>query len=88
MTAKNQQPNFRSKIQSASFLVWVISAFYLLAMVWFLLSTTDRYGTQGPQSWLALAVAVFTVGYGILMLWLWPNEQAPTTKQMEQSAKF
>ena len=40
MTAKNQKPNLRPrKIPSAGLLIWVISGFYLLAMVWFLLST-------------------------------------------------
>jgi hypothetical protein len=29
-----------------------------------------------PQPWLASAVTGFTVAYGILMLLLWPNEEA------------
>ena len=83
MNAKNQKPNLRSeKTESASFLIWVISSFYLLAMVWLLLSTTGKYGTHESQPWLASAVTGFTVAYGILMLWLWPNEEASTTKQM------
>jgi hypothetical protein len=46
MNAKNQKPNLRSeKIQSASFLIWIISGLYLLAMVWFLLSTRG-YGAH------------------------------------------
>ena len=86
MIAKNQKPNLRlRKNRSASVL---ISSFYLLAMVWFLLSTTGKYGTHGPQPWLTSAVTGFTVAYGILMLWLWPNEEASTTKQMGQPAKI
>jgi hypothetical protein len=54
-------------------------------MVWFLLSTTGKYGTHEFQPWLASAV---TVAYGILMLWLWPNEEASTTKQMGRPAKL
>ena len=82
MNAKNQKPNLRSeKTQSASFLTWVLSGFYLLAMVWFLLSTTGKYGTHEPQPWLTSAVTGFTVAYGILMLWLWPNEEASTTSR-------
>ena len=89
MIAKNQKPNLRlRKNRSASFLIWVISSFYLLAMVWFLLSTTGKYGTHGPQPWLTSAVTGFTVAYGILMLWLWPNGEASTTKQMGQPAKL
>jgi hypothetical protein len=89
MNTKNQRPNLRSeKDQSASFLIWIISGLYLLAMVWFLLSTTGKYGTHGPQPWLTSAVTGFTVAYGILMLWLWPNEEASTTKQMGQPAKI
>ena len=45
MNAKNQKPNLRSeKIQSTSFLIWIISGLYLLPMVWFLLSTMVAYG--------------------------------------------
>jgi hypothetical protein len=78
MTVTKQKPNLTREIRSASFLVWVISGFYLLAMVWFLLSTTSKYGTHEPQSWLAPAVTALTVAYGILMLWLWSNEAAAT----------
>jgi hypothetical protein len=81
MNAKNQKPNRSEKTQSASFLTWVISSFYLLAMVLFLLSTTGKYGTHEFQPWLASAVTGFTVAYGILMLWLWPNEEASTTRR-------
>jgi hypothetical protein len=34
------------------------------------------YGGQEAQQWLVPAVVVFTVSYGILMLWLWPYETA------------
>ena len=89
MNAKNQKPNLRSeKTQSASFLIWIISGFYLLAMVWFLLSTMGEYGAHETKPWLAPAVAGFTVSYGILMLLLWPNEEASTTKQMGRPAKL
>ena len=71
------KPNLHPRrIPSASFLIWVISGFYLLAMVWLLLSTTGKYGTHETQPWLASAVMGFTVAYGILMLLLWPNEEA------------
>lgn len=86
MNTKNQRPNLRSvEDQSASLLIWIISGLYLLAMVWFLLSTTGKYGTHEFQPWLASAV---TVAYGILMLWLWPNEEASTTKQTGRPAKL
>ena len=77
MNTKNQRPNRRSeKDQSASFLIWIISGLYLLAMVWFLLlSPMGGYGTQEAQPWLVPAVVVFTVSYGILMLLLWPQEK-------------
>ncbi len=89
MNTKNQRPNLRSeKDQLASFLIWIISGLYLLVMVWLLLSTAGKYGTYEPQPWLASAVTGFTVAYGILMLWLWPNEEASTTKQMGQPAKL
>jgi hypothetical protein len=72
---KNQKPNLRSKkIQSASFLIWIISGLYLLAMVWFLLSTMGD-GAHETQRWLMPAVVAFTVSYGILMLLLWPHER-------------
>lgn len=76
MNTKNQRPNLRSeKDQSASFLIWIISGLYLLAMVWFLLlSPTGGHGTQEAQPWLVAAVVVFTASYGILMLLLWPHE--------------
>ncbi len=73
MTPKNQKPTLRPKISSASFLFWVISGFYLLAMIWLLLAATGTYGTHEP--WLASAAAVGTVVYGILMLLLWRNEE-------------
>jgi succinate dehydrogenase hydrophobic anchor subunit len=83
MNTKNQRPNLRSKKdQSANYLIWIISGLYLLVMVWFLLSRTGTYGTHESQPWLASAVTGFTVAYGILMMWLWPNEEASTTKQM------
>jgi len=75
MTTKNQKPNLRSKIQSAGFLIWVISGFYLLVMTWLLLSAMGEYGTNDMQPWLASAVAAATVAYGILMLLLWQNEE-------------
>jgi hypothetical protein len=76
MNAKNQKPNLRSeKIQSTSFLIWIISGLYLLPMVWFLLSTMGRYGAPETKPWLVPAVAAFTVSYGILMLLLWPHEK-------------
>jgi hypothetical protein len=80
MNAKNQKPNLRSeKNQSASFLIWIISGLYLLAMVWFLLSTRG-YGAHETQPWLMSAVVAFTVSYGILMLLLWPHEKVlPST---------
>jgi hypothetical protein len=76
MTAKNQKPNLRPKIPSASFLIWVISGFYLLAMIWLLLSATGTYGTHEIQPWLATGV---TVVYGILMLLLWRHEERRAT---------
>ena len=75
MTAKNQKPNLRSRIQSAGFLIWVISGFYLLAMTWLLLAAMGTYGTNDLQPWLAPAVAAVTVAYGGLMLLLWQNEE-------------
>ena len=75
MNTKSQRPNRRLD-QSASFLIWIISGLYLLAMVWFLLlSPTGGHGTQEVQPWLVAAVVVFTVSYGILMLLLWPQEK-------------
>ena len=76
MNAKNQKPNLRSeKIQSTSFLIWIISGLYLLPMVWFLLSTMVAYGAHETKPWLVPAVAALTVSYGILMLLLWPHEK-------------
>ena len=75
MTAKNQKPNLPSKIQSAGFLVWVISGFYLVAMTWFLLAATGAYGTNDMQPWLGSVVAAATAAYGILMLLLWQIEE-------------
>jgi hypothetical protein len=76
LTAKNQKPNLRPrKTRSASFLIWVISGFYLLAMAWFLLSA-GKYGAHEPQAWIASAVIGFTVAYGVLMMLLWPDEEA------------
>jgi hypothetical protein len=76
MNAKAQKPNLRSeKIQSASFLLWIISGLYLLTMVWFLLlSPMGGYGPPEAQPWLMPAVVVITVSFGILMLLLWPHE--------------
>jgi len=88
MNTKNQRPNLRSeKDQSASFLIWVISSFYLLAMVWFLLSTTGKYGTHDSQPWLASAVTGFTVAYGILILLLWPHEKVSSEGRPERPVR-
>jgi hypothetical protein len=71
MNTKNQRPNLRSeKDQSGSFLIWIISGLYLLAMVWAL----GGYGAH-TQPWLVPAVVAFTVSYGILMVLLWPHEK-------------
>lgn len=75
MTAKNLKLNLRSPIQSAGFLIWVISGSYLLAMTWALLAATGAYGAANVQPWLASAVVVVTVAYGILMLLLWRVEE-------------
>jgi succinate dehydrogenase hydrophobic anchor subunit len=75
MNTKNQKPNLRSKKnQSASFLIWIISGLYLVAMVWFLLTKMGGYGEHDTQPWLVPAVAAFTACYGILMSLLWPDE--------------
>jgi apolipoprotein N-acyltransferase len=75
MNTKNQRPNPRlEKDQSASFLIWIVSGFYLLAMAWFLLSAMGGYGAH-TQPWLVPAVVAFTVAYGILMGLLWPHEK-------------
>jgi hypothetical protein len=86
MNAKTQKPNLRSeKIQSASFLLWIICGLYLLAMVWFLLmSPMGRYGAQEAQPWLMPAVVVFNVSYGILMLLLWPQENVSSEGRPER----
>jgi hypothetical protein len=86
MKAKAQKPNLRSeKIQSASFLLWIISALHLLTMVWFLLlSPMGGYGPQDVQPWSVPAVVVFSVSYGILMLLLWPHEKASSEGRPEQ----
>jgi hypothetical protein len=73
MTAKNQKQNLRPKISSASFLIWIVSGFYLLAMIWLLLGLTGTYGTHEP--WLGSAAAGVTVAYCILMLLLWRIEE-------------
>ena len=48
MNTKTQRPNLRSeRVQSTSFLLWIISGLYLLAMVWFLmLSPLGGYGAR------------------------------------------
>ena len=81
MNAKALKPNLRSeKIQSA--LLWIISGVYLLTMVWLLLlSLMGEYGGEEVQQWLVPAVVVFTVLYGILMLWLWPYETASSEER-------
>jgi hypothetical protein len=60
MKVKAQKPNLRlEKIQSASFLLWIISGLYLLTMVWFLLlSPMGGYGPQEVQPWFVPAVVV------------------------------
>jgi hypothetical protein len=82
MNAKTQKPNLRlEKIQSASFLLWLISGLYLLTMVWLLLlSPMGGYGSQEVQPWSVSAVVVFTVSYGIFILLLWPHEKASRTE--------
>ena len=75
MNATNQKPNLRSeKIQSTSFLIWIISGLYLLPMVWLLVSTMIRYGAHETEPWLVPTVVALTVSYGILMWLLWPHE--------------
>lgn len=76
MNEKNQKPNLSpKKIQSTSFLIWIISGLYLLPMVWFLMSTMVAYGAHETEPWLVPTVAALTVSYGILMLLLWPHEK-------------
>jgi hypothetical protein len=86
MNAKTQKPNLRSeKIQSAGFLVWIISGLYLLTMAWFLmLSPIGGYGPQEAQPWLASAVVACTMSYGILMLLLWPHEKVSPQDRPER----
>jgi hypothetical protein len=82
MNAKTLKPNLRSeKIQSA--LLWIISGVYLLAMVSLLLSLMGGYDAEEAQQWLVPAAVVFTVSYGILMLWLWPYETASSEGMQE-----
>ena len=82
MNAKNQRPNLRSEEdQSASFLIWIISGLYLLAMVWLLLSTMG-YGAHDAPPWLVSAVVACTVAYGILMVLLWPHENVSRPEQL------
>ena len=83
MNAKNQKPNLSpKKIQSTSFLIWIISGLYLLPMVWFLLSTMVAYGAHETKPWLVPAVAALTVSYGILMLLLWPHEKVSSATEL------
>jgi hypothetical protein len=77
MNTNTQKPNLPSKNQSASVLIWLISGFYLLAMVWLLLIEISGYGEQNTLSWLVPTGVAFTVCYGILMSLLWPNENVP-----------
>ena len=86
MNTKNQRPNLRSVTdRPASLLVWIFSGLYLLTMVWLLLlSSMGGYGGQEVQQWLVPAVVVFTVLYGILMLWLWPYETASSEGRQER----
>ena len=86
MKVKTQKPNLRlEKIQSASFLLWIISGLYLLTMVWFLLlSPMGGYGPQEVQPWFVPAVVVFSVSYSILMLLLWPHEKASSEGRPER----
>ena len=62
------------KIRSTSTLVWIISGLYLLPMVWLLASTMTSYGAHETKWWMLPTVSAFTSAYGILMLFLWPNE--------------
>ena len=84
MNAKTLKPNLRSeKIQSA--LLWIISGLYLLTMVsLLLLSAKGGHGGLDVQQWQVPAVVVFTVSYGILMLWLWPYETASSEGRQER----
>ena len=84
MKAKVLKPNLGlEKIQSG--MLWIISGLYLLTMVWLLLlSSMGGYGVLEVQQWLVPAVVVFTVSYGILMLWLWPYETASSEGRQER----
>jgi hypothetical protein len=86
MNRKNQRPNLRSVTdRSASLLLWIISGLYLLAMVsLLLLSAKGGHGGQEARQGLVPAVVVFTVSYGILMLWLWPYETASSEGRQER----
>ena len=85
MNAKNQKPILSpKKIQSTSFLIWIISGLYLLPMVWFLLSTMVAYGAHETEPWLVPAVVAFTVSYGILSLLLWPHEKVSSEGRPER----
>jgi apolipoprotein N-acyltransferase len=83
MNAKNQKLNLPSeKIQSTSFLIWIISGLYLLPMVWFLLSTMVGYGAHETKPWwLVPAVVALTAGYGVLMLLFWPHEKVSSERR-------
>jgi hypothetical protein len=73
MNTKNQKPDLRSKIQSASFLLWIM----VVPSHDGLISAAVSDGRIRPtrSSTVALpAVVVFTASYGILMLLLWPHE--------------
>lgn len=89
MNTKNQRSNLRSeKDQSASLLIWIISGLYLLVMVWLLLSARGAYGTNDLHPWLASAASGLTIAYGLLMLLLWPNEKATTSKPLRPPANL
>jgi hypothetical protein len=75
MTVKIRSQIFAQKAVQ----IWVISGFYLLAMIWLLLSATGTYGTHEIQPWLAPAATGVTVVYGILMLLLWRHEERRAT---------
>ena len=82
MNVKNQKPNLSpEKIQSTSFLIWIISGLYLLPMVWLLLSTMVVSGAHETKPWIVPAVAALTVSYGILMLSLWPQEKVSSERK-------
>jgi hypothetical protein len=68
------------KIQSTGFVIWIISALYLLPMGWLLLSALAGYGVHETKPWLVSAVVALTISYGILMLLLWPHETERRTR--------